>query len=611
MANKPTYEELERRLAEAERKLAESERDLKEQRDMALALNKALRAIDKETDLMRLEAFKFVVDTDDPVWIYNCKQITKFAALSARMAARLARHDLDRKKTERMQPPVGNGDTDESDNDDSDETESDGSRKSRKGRRPAQDIAEANAALEEVEAEDPTEEPFAKTIKDNSSTAVDLAVDETHQGKRNNYGEIRHLNKPVEIEPAEEAQCECPECHQKSEQILEQIEVTRAKLKRLEGEYAKSRAGYVEVENHVYYCHGCNKLFLHRPEGADHPLCLSRGVSCHSLLEIMYAQYHGIAINNAGRDFEKGAGLGGDTISRNIHDLDTYFFWWLYIELLKILQQEEVIGADETPFQVTSALFKSYVLSIGTPERATNRIELYRFLPRRTALAIAAALAEFKFKVLITDAFASYNKTMLEHPEAKRQSCLVHFRREMINGVWETQLARDFFALPDEDRKKFLLDERNRKGTFYLELLVFRAISQIYRLERELDASPNNIKEIRKKQKNLMDTIGKIMDKLSEGRVELKPSGRYWRKVGTDPLAGACVYWLNNEKQLRTFLDESSPMSTPPDNSVMERNIRPLAIVRNNSKFWISQEYAKQPLEDCLSSGLSRSTIST
>ncbi|MCD8338986.1 MAG: transposase, partial [Burkholderiales bacterium] len=99
---------------------------------------------------------------------------------------------------------------------------------------------------------------------------------------------------------------------------------------------------------------------------------------------------------------------------------------------------------------------------------------------------------------------------------------------------------------------------------------------------------------IRVKQRALMDLVSKIVNKLA-GTFAVKKNDRRQALSSGNPLENSCAFFLNNEKSLRTFLQKGNYL-VEPDNNVIERSIRPLAVIRNASHFWNSPEYAEATL---------------
>ena len=84
-------------------------------------------------------------------------------------------------------------------------------------------------------------------------------------------------------------------------------------------------------------------------------------------------------------------------------------------------------------------------------------------------------------------------------------------------------------------------------------------------------------RQCRNKQRELMDLVSSLVRSLSQGKVKQDKSGKYSRLDANDKLAGACVYFLNQEQTLKEFLNSTI---IPPDTNVIEGQIRPLTILR-------------------------------
>ena len=114
---------------------------------------------------------------------------------------------------------------------------------------------------------------------------------------------------------------------------------------------------------------------------------------------------------------------------------------------------------------------------------------------------------------------------------------------------------------------------------------LFSAISKIYQIEEQVDYQDQSernrafIMQCRNKQRELMDFVSSLVRSLSQGKVKQDKSGKYSRLDANDKLAGACVYFLNQEQTLKEFLNSTI---IPPDTNVIEGQIRPLTILRKN-----------------------------
>ncbi|MCD8339293.1 MAG: transposase [Burkholderiales bacterium] len=333
------------------------------------------------------------------------------------------------------------------------------------------------------------------------------------------------------------------------------------------------------------------------------------------IVTALHLHYMGLALNRAGTSFEKGALLGSDTLNRNAYEWGLIYIMPLYEALLNKLREQKVLAADETCFNVAQPMgygkkpedgknspgtcSQTYVLSFGTVFRSMVQLHAYALLEGRGTDAIAKYLdATFKFTALVTDAYGAYGKLLENHPDALHQICLIHCRRYLMTHGSNVQGARDFLDLTPEQQAAVMEKARRENGVFYKEARIYQSISLIYQWEKEIvkaRGDPQKLAEIRRKQTALMDLIDKLMDELSEGRVEQSESGRWRASPKTDPLAKACVFYRNNRDKLRCFLKEDN-FEIPPDSSVVEQNIRPIALIRNNSHFFTNADYAKVAL---------------
>ena len=606
-------------------KVASQEVELEVKQRFMMVMALALGEIAKQERGMVLEAFKFVTDIDEPLARTMVKNINRIAARMAKFAREVNRSRVERKTGgEKIGGAVQQNGTVvqetqanssiELENDTVDQTEA-------KPPRAAVALTHLIRQQEELEAEENLSDEFLSVLQANRPPKDYVEPPETHRGRRNNINELERFDE-TEMKPV----VECPKCHtpldaidpKTGERKIADLGVLVDMIKTIQTNLSSKQAGAVKLNYHAYRCSVCGTIFNDRPEGGDSPIAPGRTISTKSSCTIQYGQVLGFPINAVGKDFERDAKLGSNTVALTAHTIDHFILTPVAKLLEEALKKQSAVCVDETPFSVKHAqhagrrpkvdpspseLYGStYVMAATSARRSEEQIQLFTLLYGRSSDLMNKKLMDFQFKSLSCDDYAGYNEVMRNHPGAVRQLCLIHWRRTLKDNAFDLKIMDDYFKVPPRNQKAFLLEAFKTKKPLYLVGLVFRAISYIYGYERWIDKigpQSEKLAEIRKKQTALMDLVSTLVKKLAVGHAELqetKDGQQRWRRINKDdPLGLTCAQFLNNEPELRTFLTAGNYL-IEPDNNTAERCIRPVAVIRSNSHFWHSREYAEGTL---------------
>lgn len=218
-----------------------------------------------------------------------------------------------------------------------------------------------------------------------------------------------------------------------------------------------------------------------------------------------------------------------------------------------INQTTRVIHSDETPLEVLDYLRNEnrkngYVFAYVS-SYYDNPIYLYDFNKTRETDRTQELLEGYK-GYIVADGYAGYDE--LTNRGIKIQRCFAHIRRKFYDIVK---------VLNDEQKKVSVANE------------MVRRIDRLFAKEAELKANGKTPLEITKIRKS--DGYLKIVDDIYGYLHSINP------EEGT-PLEAAVKYFLNNEEESKTFLEDGH---IPISNNICERAIKPFAIMRRNVLF--------------------------
>ena len=261
-----------------------------------------------------------------------------------------------------------------------------------------------------------------------------------------------------------------------------------------------------------------------------------------------------------------GISLASNTLANwVINSSDTYLSL-MYERLHKLIYDNKVIHADETPTKVmridgkkVSGGKKTYMwVYRNRPLKNTHPIVLFDWQPTRRADHPREFLKNFSGTV-VTDGYQVYHTLDKERPDLNISGCWVHCRRpfaEFIKSV----------------------GPETAKGSVAQE--AYDMITEIMHLDNGYDdLSPRDRK--RQRQLNLKQ---KVDDYFAWAKI------KYSQVTHNSTIGKALAYSINQEEYLRKFLDDGN---IPMDNNYAEQAIRPFTIGRKNFVITESDKGAK------------------
>lgn len=460
--------------------------------------------------------------------------------------------------------------------------------------------------LSEDKLTGPELKPFLQLIrltrKSRSLESKAKPAKQTHRGRVINRGELPSRNAPLKHL---EQPGLCPKCHTDLVSLGDRWEELKTAA-----HVAIDNAFPVFVEKHghqIFYCSKCGKYVAQFDEQEDHPILPGREISTNTIIDLTHQMYLGMPVERAGKNFERLAKLGSNTINYSEHEYAQVYLKPLYEALLRRLKTQPMIYSDETTWHClqdqgkgkipkelppAETRSKNYVLALGTVADNPTRINLYHYMKTRSAKEISSIITkDFEFKTLITDGYAAYETVMKDHSNAKHQACLVHLRRALLDAMRLDQFVKDAQKLSDDALEKLILDDLKKGNPSTKLVTVLFALSNIFNYERIKRQNPEGSTQYTKShdcQKELFSKIDLQLLEIANDRVTQK--GSQWTCKKGDAIGKACVYYLNNRKSLQTFLsDPKIPIDTNP----IERLIRTIACYRKSCWFKHSPEYTQ------------------
>lgn len=428
------------------------------------------------------------------------------------------------------------------------------------------------------------------------------SVKQTHRGRVINRDKLPSMDVPSRHH---EQPGQCPKCHNDLVPLGDKQEDLKTMAI-----MACEKIIPVLVEKHSHqidYCNKCGNYVVHFDEQEDHPILPGREISTNTIIGLTYQMFLGMPVDRAGKNFERLAKLGSNTINYSEHEYAQIYLKPLYESLFRNLKQQPMIYSDETTwnclqdqgrgktpkdFPPVEPRCENYVMALGTTSDNPKHINLYHYLKTRSAEEFSQVISEdFKFKVLITDAYPSYDTLMKKHPNALHQACLVHLRRALLDAMRLDQFVKEIKDLSDDAVKELIVENLQAANPSTELVTVLFALSNIFHCEKIKRQNPPGSSKYKKafeNQKELFPYIDQMILKIAKDRVQ--QNGSQWTSKKGDAIGKACVYYLNNRKSLQTFLsDPTIPIDTNP----VERLIRTIACYRKSCWFKHSAQYTQ------------------
>ena len=232
----------------------------------------------------------------------------------------------------------------------------------------------------------------------------------------------------------------------------------------------------------------------------------------------------------------------------------------LYLRLCKLVVEQKVIHADETPIQVLkepgrSAQQKSYMWVYATSKRAEIQIRCFSYENSRSGERANRFLKDFD-GILISDGYVGYLKV-----EAIRAGCWAHMRRKWVE------------AMP-----KGVPSESSTAATG------LKYCTQLFEFERRIEHLSDDERAVERQKIH-------VKDKSKPDDKQDPPSAKeilqkYWEWIDalgatTGKMKTAVTYAINQKTYLETFLEHGE---IEISNNQVENAIRPFVVGR---KGWL------------------------
>ena len=232
----------------------------------------------------------------------------------------------------------------------------------------------------------------------------------------------------------------------------------------------------------------------------------------------------------------------------------------IYLRLCKLIVQQPVIHADETPIQVLHepgrrAQQKSYMWVYATSKRAKIQIRCFSYENSRSGERANRFLKDFN-GILISDGYGGYLKV-----EVIRAGCWTHMRRKWVEAMPK--------GVPSESSTAAI-------GLKYC--------TQLFEFERRIENLSNEERAIERQKIHVKGDNKPDEEQEPPSAKEILQE--YWKWIDslgatTGKLKTAVTYALNQKQYLETFLDHGD---IEISNNQEENAIRPFVVGR---KGWL------------------------
>lgn len=232
----------------------------------------------------------------------------------------------------------------------------------------------------------------------------------------------------------------------------------------------------------------------------------------------------------------------------------------IYLRLCKLIVQQPVIHADETPIQVLHepgrrAQQKSYMWVYATSKRAKIQIRCFSYENSRSGERANRFLKDFN-GILISDGYGGYLKV-----EVIRAGCWAHMRRKWVEAMPK--------GVPSESSTAAI-------GLNYC--------TQLFEFERRIENLSDEERAIERQKIHVKGDNKPDEEQEPPSAKEILQE--YWKWIDslgatTGKLKTAVTYALNQKQYLETFLDHGD---IEISNNQVENAIRPFVVGR---KGWL------------------------
>lgn len=357
----------------------------------------------------------------------------------------------------------------------------------------------------------------------------------------------------------------------------------------------------------------CGRIHVQRPEGVPMPVSIRQGTIGQPLaVELGVLLAAGIPGNKIEKQFgalQDDLQLGTDTLMRNVNRWTQEGAGKYLLERIKAKGSENnIIEFDETPFDVQQLTGRSvkklegsarqgYVLAASSVPGQDFQFSVYTSLRGRSAAEIKAKLLPWRPEKIVTDGYAGYTSIMkfLEGTKDEirgRQVCLVHLRRKVLAALDADDISEVIVGPDGASAAK----QRFAKGCpQFLLCMIVDGFRKLYTAEASVVRSAGEsygtylgrVKTMREEySRPLMNDIDRIFRELARENAAMD-KGK-WIKLRDSNLAEAVVFYLNNEKEMKAFLDDAG---LPPDTNACEQTIRAAVVCKRASNFKQSPDF--------------------
>ena len=257
---------------------------------------------------------------------------------------------------------------------------------------------------------------------------------------------------------------------------------------------------------------------------------------------------------------QEGVELSRTTMANWVITVSELYLEKLYLRLCKLIVQQPVIHADETPIQVLNepgrrAQQKSYMWVYATSKRADIQIRCFSYENSRSGERANRFLKDFN-GFLISDGYGGYLKV-----EVIRAGCWAHMRRK-----WAEAIPK---GMPSESSTAAI-------GLKYC--------TQLFEFERQIEHLSDDERAVERQKTHLKDKNKPDDEQEAPSAKEILL--KYWEWIDslgatTGKLKTAVTYAKKQKPYLETFLEHGE---IEISNNQVENAIRPFVVGR---KGWL------------------------
>ncbi len=390
----------------------------------------------------------------------------------------------------------------------------------------------------------------------------------------------------------------CPVCGGLTSDAMSEVSKLTNKLQSV---IALSKASECKTVETGIKCKNCGLILIDPQENP--PIFPGRLINCEDFAYMVALHTAGVTIRGGAEFLFPNIKIGNSTLDKNIADGVQVLYRALLDYIRERIINTACVHADETPVRIfdqeEQRARNMYLLQASTPSYAEEAAIIIEGPTDRKKDTLLAFLQQFHPKALCTDCYKPYQSVTLYDDDdndvaavSRRQSCLAHLMTKCTQ-VFD-QFGKVFYAHFDEccgEKSKLMLKGEIHADDTVMALIciarILSKISAVFAFERQaLEAAKEESaqksgkkfesslfklrKQVRSKvARELMDDTDVIMEFLGEHFAQKKGSGYIAKKEVEANIADCVVYYLNNRRDFRAFLD--NPM-LDVDNSVCEIN---------------------------------------